>query len=202
MRAKCLYALLSGALVVLTAIPAAAQDEALPEGMDQEMMEKWAEYATPGEPHQRLAEQVGEWDYTMKWWMGPGAEPVESTGTMSASMTMDGRYLVESWEGMSMGQLFKGQGITGYDNFNDKYVSVWIDNSGTGMMTSTGQYDAQQDAIVMTGTFDDVMTGEEDKTARSVSKQLDDDTFHFEMYVPAPGGEEYKNLEIHATRKP
>ena len=62
------------------------------------MMAKWAEYATPGEGHARLAKLAGNWDYTMKWWMSPDAQPEESSGTMSAQMTMDGRYLVEGNE--------------------------------------------------------------------------------------------------------
>jgi hypothetical protein len=133
--------------------------------------------------------------------MTPDAEAEESTGTMSASMTMDGRFLVENWEGLAMGQPFKGQGITGYDNFNKEYVSTWIDNMGTGIMASTGTYDPAQDALVTTGTFDDIMTGEKDKTMRGTSKFLDDNTLHIEMFVPGPDGQEFKTGEIHAVRK-
>jgi hypothetical protein len=185
------------------AAPAAAQEAEAAAGHDDEqaMMEKWAQFATPGEAHQRLARLEGNWDYTMKWWMAPDAEPEESTGTLSASMTMDGRFLVENWEGTAMGQPFKGQGITGYDNFNQEYVSTWIDNMGTGIMVSTGQYDPAQDALVTTGTFDDIMTGEKDKTMRGVQKILDDNTVHFEMYMPGPDGQEFKAMEVHATRK-
>jgi hypothetical protein len=200
-REKWLHAVLGVAVALFVAAPAAAQEAEAAAGHDEEMMQKWAEYATPGEAHQRLAKLAGDWDYTMKWWMSPDAQPEESSGTMSASMTMDGRYLIENWDGTAMGQPFKGQGITGYDNFNQEYVSTWIDNMGTGMMTSTGQYDAAQDALVTIGTFDDVMTGEKDKTMRGVQKILDDNTVHFEAYVPGPDGQEFKTMEIHATRK-
>jgi hypothetical protein len=200
-REKWLHAVLGVAVALFAAAPVAAQEAEAAAGHDEEMMQKWAEYATPGEAHQRLAKLAGDWDYTMKWWMSPDAEPEESSGTMSASMTMDGRYLIENWDGTAMGQPFKGQGITGYDNFNQEYVSTWIDNMGTGMMVSTGQYDPAQDALVTTGTFDDVMTGEKDKTMRGVQKILDDNTVHFEAYVPGPDGQEFKTMEIHATRK-
>jgi hypothetical protein len=203
-REKWLHALLGVALALFVAAPAAAQEAEAAAGheQDQEMMAKWAEYATPGEAHQRLAKLAGNWDYTMKWWMSPDAQPEESTGTLSAALTMDGRYLVEEWEGTAMGQPFKGRGTTGYDNFNKEYVSTWIDNMGTGIMVSTGQYDAAQDALVTRGTFDDIMTGEKDKTMRGVQKILDDNTIHFEMYVPGPDGQEFKTMEVHAVRKP
>ena len=216
LREKWTHATLALAIALFFAAPAIAQEaeagqEAEPaeeaatthdQQAEQEMMAKWAEYATPGEAHQRLARLAGDWDYTMKWWMSPDAEPKESSGTLSASMIMDGRYLVEKWDGTAMGgQHFIGQGITGYDNFNQEYVSTWIDNMGTGMMMSTGHYDPEQDALITTGTFDDIMTGEKDKTLRGVQKILDDNTVHFEMYTPGPDGAEFKVMEIHATRK-
>ncbi|HWC06084.1 MAG TPA: DUF1579 domain-containing protein [Gemmatimonadota bacterium] len=202
-RRNWIHAWLGMAVALFVAAPSVAQEAEAAAGheQDQEMMAKWAEYATPGEAHERLAKHVGDWDYTMKWWMTPDAEAEESTGTMSASMTMDGRFLVENWEGMAMGQPFKGQGITGYDNFNKEYVSTWIDNMGTGIMASTGTYDPAQDALVTTGTFDDIMTGEKDKTMRGTSKFLDDNTLHIEMFVPGPDGQEFKTGEIHAVRK-
>ncbi|HET9581914.1 MAG TPA: DUF1579 domain-containing protein [Gemmatimonadota bacterium] len=194
-------ALLVAGAIVFASAPAAAQEEAATT-TEQEMMQKWMEFATPGEPHQRLAEMVGEWDYEMTWWMAPDAPPETSTGTMTAEMSMDGRYLVENWTGTAMGQPFSGRSTMGYDNFRDEYVSTWIDNMGTGIMVSTGQYDPAQEALVTTGTFDDIMTGERDKTMRGVSKRLDENTLHVEMYVPGPDGQEFKTGEIHATRKP
>ena len=201
-REKWLHAALGVAVALFVAAPAAAQEAEAAAGHDEEMMQKWAEYATPGEAHERLAKLAGDWDYTMKWWMSPDAEPEESSGTMSAALTMDGRFLVEEWDGTAMGQPFNGRGTTGYDNFNQEYVSTWIDNMGTGIMVSTGKYDEAQDALVTTGTFDDIMTGEKDKTMRGVQKILDDNTVHFEAYVPGQDGQEFKTMEIHATRKP
>lgn len=194
-------ALLVAGVVVFASAPAAAQEEAATT-TEQEMMQKWMEFATPGEPHQRLAEMVGDWDYEMTWWMAPDAPPETSTGTMTAEMSMDGRYLIENWTGTAMGQPFSGRSTMGYDNFRDEYISTWIDNMGTGIMVSRGQYDPAQDALVTTGTFDDIMTGERDKTMRGVSKRLDENTLHVEMFVPGPDGQEFKTGEIHATRKP
>ena len=50
-------------------------------------------------------------------------------------MVMDGRYLVEEYDGEMMGQPFKGMGLMAYDNSEQRFVSAWIDNMGTGIMT-------------------------------------------------------------------
>ena len=212
-REKWVHALLGIAVTLFVVAPAVAQEaeaeaaaaeetEAATTHDQEVMMAKLAEYATPGEAHERLARQAGEWDYTMKWWTSPDAQPEESSGTLSASMTMDGRFLVENWQGTAMGQPFTGQGVTGYDNFEQEYVSTWIDNMGTGIMVSRGRYDPEQDALVMSGTFDDVMTGEKDKSMRGITKLLDDNTLHLEMYTAGPEGTEFKVGEIHAVRRP
>ncbi len=202
MRPKWIQAPLAVFVALFMAAPVTAQEAEAAAGHDEQaMMAKWVEYSTPGEAHERLAKHAGEWDYTMTWWMGPDAPPQESTGTLSASMTMDGRYLIENWEGTAMGQPFKGHGITGYDNFNQEYISTWIDNMGTGILVSRGTFDPEQNALITTGTFDDIMTGEKDKTMRGVSKMLDDNTLHFEMYMPGPDGQEFKTMEVHAVRK-
>ena len=53
----------------------------MPPGMDEAMMVKMKEHGTPNENHQLLQKLVGDWDYTMKWWMAPDGPADESTGT-------------------------------------------------------------------------------------------------------------------------
>ena len=50
---------------------------------------------------------------------------------------------------------FEGMGIVGYDNLLKKFVSVWIDNMGTGLMPGTGTYDA----ATKTYTYTTVVSG-------------------------------------------
>lgn len=198
-HASRLWAIIALGIAFVTAVPAAAQEVAM-SAEEQAMMAKWAEFATPGEPHEHLASLAGEWTWTSKWWMEPGAPPEESNGTMSSSMTMDGRYLLENYEGSMMGQPFRGHGITGYDNFRKEYVSSWIDNMGTSIMLSRGTHDPASKTLTMSGKFDDIMTGEKDKTMRSVTTHPDENTILMEMYVPGPDGAEFKTMEIRSTR--
>jgi len=130
------------------------------------MMEKWKEFSTPNENHKVLDTLVGDWDYTIKWWMSPDAKPEESKGTSGIEWIMGGRFIEQTVEGTSMGQPFEGMGIMGYDNEKKQYQSVWIDNMGTGVMTGSGSYDPNTKTLTDQGTFSCPAEGE--KSFRAV----------------------------------
>ena len=126
---------------------------------------------TPGEHHEHLKKLVGNHNYTMKMWMDPTAPPTESTGKRTAELLLGGRFLQEKFTGTFMGMPFEGIGLMGYDNVKKEYVGTWIDNMGTGMMTSHGQCD--KTGWTMTGEGTDPTTGKT-WTSRSVVKIVDD----------------------------
>src|SRR5262249_2628167 len=115
------------------AAPAAAP--AAPPGMDPAMMAKMGAYATPGPEHKMLEGRVGKWTGKGKFWMFPEAPVMESEVTSEFKWMLGNRYLEDTTHGNMMGQPFEGHGVTGYDNMKKKYVSTWIDNGGTGIMT-------------------------------------------------------------------
>lgn len=164
------------------------------------MMQKWQEYMTPGPAHRYLAQDAGEWTWNSTFWPAPGAPPQKGSGTTSARTIMGDRYLVEDVKGTAMGMPFEGQGITGYDNAKRQYFSVWIDNFGTGLMTSWGTRDEGTRTMTMNGSFVDPTTGKEQR-ARTVKRHVDDDHFILEMYGAARDGKEFKTMELHAMRK-
>lgn len=168
---------------------------------EQEMMAKWQEYATPGEAQKALEMFAGEWDYTVSWWNSPDAEPEKSTGTSENKMIMGGRYLKQKATGTSMGQEYQGMGITGYDNAEEQYEGLWIDNMGTGMMISTGSYDADAKTFTMAGTYTCPMEDNKEKSFRTVATFANEDKFTFDMYGPDMEGKEYKMMEIVYTKK-
>jgi hypothetical protein len=162
-------------------------------------MEKWKEYATPSENHKVLDAFVGNWDYTVKWWSSPNSEPEISQGTSEVKWIMGGRFLEQIAQGTSMGQPFEGMGITGYDNAKKEYASMWIDNMGTGLMTSSGKYDPSTKTFEEKGKFTQPKMGE--TTFKGVTKIIDDDKFVYEIYTKDKDWKEYKALEIVYTRK-
>jgi hypothetical protein len=185
------------ALLAATLSPAAASAQQPDSAM---IMQKWQEYMTPGPAHQRLAQDAGEWTWTSTFWATPDAPPEKSSGTMSARTIMGGRYLVEDWKGTAMNMPFEGHSLSGYDNAKGQHFSTWIDNFGTGVMTSWGSYDEASRTMTMKGSFIDPVTGKE-QSARSVMRRIDDGSFIFEMYGPGPDGKEYKSMELHGMRK-
>jgi hypothetical protein len=162
-------------------------------------MEKWKEYATPNENHKVLDAFVGNWDYTVKWWSSPNSQPEISRGTSEVKWIMGGRFLEQTSKGTSKVQPFEGMGITGYDNAKKKYVSMWIDNMGTGIMTSEGEYDISTKTFVQKGTFTQPKMGE--TPFRDVTKIIADDNLVYELYTKDKDWKEYKVLEINYTRK-
>ncbi len=203
--------LLVPALVVFVSVCAgtsiaSAQDNAEPaktEAMDkmqQEMMAKWQEYSTPGEGHKALEPLVGTWDYTVTWWEAPGSEPQKSTGTSEVKWIMGGRFLEQSAKGTAMGQEFQGMGIMGYDNMTKEYSGIWIDNMGTGMMSSAGTYDPSKKTFTETGSFSCPQEGGE-KSFRGVTTILGPDKYTYEMFAAGKDGKEARMMEIVYTRK-
>jgi hypothetical protein len=97
-----------------------------------------------------------------------------------------------------MGQAFEGREIDGYDNVAGQYVSTWIDNLGTGVLSLTGQADASGKVVTMTGDFVDPATHKK-MTYKGVSTRIDDDTMRYESYM-VYGGKEAKVMEVLAKR--
>ena len=59
---------------------------------DDAASKAWMAYMTPGEMHQMLAKDDGEWNEEITMWMAPGAPPSKSTATAVNKMIMGGRY--------------------------------------------------------------------------------------------------------------
>jgi hypothetical protein len=165
------------------------------------MMAKMAKAGTPGPQHAMLAKMAGEWACTVKFQMDPSQPSQESQSSASITALMDGRYIQELDSGQMMGSPFNGMGITGFDNVTGKYVSTWIDNMGTGIMTSVGTADASGKVISWNATENDPTTGKA-KKVRMVTTFTDDDHHTFDMFGVPPGGKkEMKMMTITYARQ-
>ena len=165
------------------------------------MMDKMMKAATPGAQHAMLAKMAGEWSCTVKYQMDPAQPWQESQSTATITPLMDGRYIQETDSGQMNGMPFTGMGLDGFDNVSGKFVSTWIDNMGTGIMTSVGTPDASGKVITWIGTMNDPVTGKPTKE-RSVTTVIDDNHHTFEMFGTPPGGKkEVKMMSIDYVRK-
>lgn len=167
--------------------------------MQDEQMQIWMEYMTPGPMHEMLAKSIGDWKTINKFWMDPAGEPMIVEGTGKTEMILGGRYQKSTHKSMMMGMETEGISITGYDNATQEFTAIWIDNIGTGTAMTKGRYDESTNSIMMNGTMVDPMTKQE-MDIREVLTFIDDDHQLFEMYV-VDNDKEFKSMEIEFVRQ-
>jgi hypothetical protein len=193
--------ILFAASTLMLASSALAQEATQPQMTPEQQaeMEAYMKAGMPGPEHKALAATTGKYDLKIRSWQAPGAPPEEQTGTATRTMALDGRVLVESMQGSTMGQPFTGHGMTGYDNVTGKYWSTWNDSMSTGLMVAEGTCDAKQ-ACTFAGSWNDPITKAEVKS-RMTTRWPSPTTEVFEMYAPARDGKEMKMMEITYTKK-
>ena len=194
--------------MALSAGLAQAEQAATPQppAMDpaqQAAMEALQQLGSPSEGHTALEPLAGAWSYTAQWWMSPDEPPQSMTGTAVNTLIFGGRFLKQEITGQPEGEgqpPFEGSGFTGYDNIRKEYQSVWCDNMMTGMMVSTGQFDAATLTLSEEGSFSCPITGETHRWYRTAWTVVDPDHTACESYSRTPEGREFKSMEIHYTR--
>ena len=161
-------------------------------------MEAYQKAGTPGEQHKALAATAGKYTVKTTSWSEPGGPPTEETGTVTRTMTMDGRVLVEEFSSTFYGAPFIGHGMRGFDNVSGKYWATWTDSMSTGIMVSEGKCDAKQ-SCTFTGSWNDPIKKGPVK-ARMTSRWTSPTVEVFEMYGPGRDGKEMKMMEITYTK--
>lgn len=179
------------ALMAIFAVTAFAQSEA--------DMQKWMEYATPGDMHKMLGKYNGRWTAATRIWMAPGQPPMESTADVVTDMYMGDRYQRSTYTGDMGGMPFSGESTTGYDNTRKVFTNTWIDNMSTGIMYSEGAWNGSKQSVEFKGTATDPMVGKI-MPFRQVITFTNADSYKMEMYNIMEGNE-YKSMEITYTRK-
>jgi hypothetical protein len=190
----------------MTSPAAAAATSAQPN--PAEMMAQMMELAKLNENHKVLTSLNGTWSYTVRMWMDgdTSKKPEESKGTAVRKSIMDGRFVVMDVsgkmempgpDGKIMSMMFMGHAMEGYDNVKKKFVGSWIDNMGTGIMTTEGDYDPATKTFTYTGEYE-AIPGMKQKI-REVVKVTDKDHMLFEWYEDR-GGKEMKTMEIDYKR--
>lgn len=157
-------------------------------------MEAWMAANQPGPEHEVLQRMVGDWTWTSTSPMGESSE-----GTMHAESIFDGRYVLHHWKGSFGGMDFEGHGVDGYDTMKGEYVSGWIDNFSTGVMTSHGECtnDDCSESVSWSKS-----TGPDGKVHKSKSHIAWDgaDSFTMTMYMVPEEGDPVEQMTIVGTR--
>ena len=164
------------------------------------MAQAWENYMKPGPMHQLMATWNGKWEAEIRSSNAPGA-PLTNSDKVDAEFKtiMNGLYHESKYRGRMMGMPFEGQGITGYDNARQKWITTWVDNMGSGVLYMEGDYDQATRTLSFAGKSTDAVSGRQNDF-RQVIRMVDDDHQVLEMYGNT-GGNEVKLLEIHLARK-
>lgn len=171
------------------------------EPVDSAAMQKaWEAYSTPGDMHKLMAGMNGKWTAEIRFWMSPGAQPTPAeVSTVESRMALGGRYQISEYKGKMMGMPFEGMEQMAFDNAKKKFITTWIDNSGTGMMYMEGPYDEATKTINLTGKMVDPSTGQECDMRQAI-KIIDDKNQVMEMYN-SKNGKEFKSMEVKLAKK-
>ncbi len=162
-------------------------------------MEMYEKLSRPGEYHKLLEDFVGTWNATVKMWMDPAAPPTVSKGSSTNKLIFDGRFIYGEFSGEFMGSPFKGINIMGYDNVKKEFVSIWIDNSSTGVVTAHGTYDPVVKKFHFKSAALDPLSGQI-LEMREESYFANQDEYISVTYTKSEGGHEFKSMEIKYTR--
>jgi hypothetical protein len=174
--------LLSGSSVI-------AQDQA-------DMMKKWQDYMTPSAAHKHFEKICGTWNAEIIQYMG--GQEMKAEGKAVFEMILGGRYMKSSFIATIMDMPMEGFGLDAYDNLTKEYISIWLDNMGTGVLYMKGKYDEVSKSYIYTGEMVDPMTGKNVKT-KTVTKHVNDNKTIFDMYN-GEGAQETKSMTVTYTR--
>jgi hypothetical protein len=166
---------------------------------EKAMMDAMMKAATPGANHEMLASIAGDWTFKNRMWMNPAAPPTESTGTVTYTTLLGGRYVQGQYRGDMMGTPFEGVGLMGYNNTSQRFEATWVDNMDTMIMYMTGQYDAATKTLTYTGQMDDPVKPGTTVKVREVVRLVSPDAHVMEWYETR-NGKEVKTMEVTYNR--
>lgn len=162
--------------------------------------QNWQRYMTPGAEQKMLEAANGTWDAEVTMWMSPKGPEQTATMTTENKMLLGGRYQQSTSKGNMMGMAFEGVSTVAFDNHKKKYLSTWIDNMGTGIMTMEGSWDSTTKTINFAGRMMDPALADE-TDVRETFTLLDPDHQLMQMYAKGEDGKEYKTMQIHFRRR-
>jgi hypothetical protein len=174
---------------------------ALPQDEDAENQDLEVELYSPGDPRKHLEVMMGDWSTTVHFWTTPDAEPEISSGTASSTWLLGERFVQTVFSGEIQGQPFEALRIEGFDEAASEFVTTWRDNRGTHTLVFRGQCDSGCRVRTMTAELTDPGSQIE-LQLKAVTTFIDEDSYTYESYIVTPSGNEFKNLEFVATRRP
>ena len=146
--------------------------------------------------HELLKSFAGEWAVAGKYRVAPDQPWQEMKIAAKNELVLGGRFVQIRYVGdavMGLPGPFEGLGFLGFDVRKRKYVSAWMDNMETTILTGEGPGDAAARTITITIGPPNRMT--------NVYKIESADKFVVTAYSPSADGKDVPMMEMVHTRK-
>lgn len=155
----------------------------------------------PGPEHKVMEAFIGEFTGGGKFWMMPGSEPEQFSGKVSRKWDMDGLFVVENVTGDAKAgePAYKATSFMGYNTFDHRYETAWIENMSTYIGTMNGTYDAAKKTFTFTGEMINPATQKRTKQ-RTVIDISNPDKEVMTCYCNDESGHEFKSMDATFTR--
>jgi len=111
-----------------------------------------AKLGAPGKPHEHLQAMVGKYKTTSTWIIPGQNEESVDEGTAEFKSILGGRFVTQHFKSTYNGQPMDGFGIMGYDNAQQKFVGIWLDNMSTHILRTQGELDKKTGVMNEEGT--------------------------------------------------
>ena len=170
-------------------------------GFSPEDMARMAMLGQPNENHEHLAAMLGTWEGVMRWRPAPEADFLEFPGVATREWVLDGRFIREVVKAEAPGGGgFEGVGYVGYNNFDNRYESIWMENMSTGVMHGYGVYNPETKVFTFYGDRRDPMSGRMIATWSEMDMS-DPDRHVLKGWEFGPDGAPFQNAEGVFTRR-
>lgn len=116
-------------------------------------MDEWTRAAAPGAHHAVLDTLRGQWR------IASAQSDVE--GRAEIEWILGGRFLeLRQVSADAPHSPLTGLGLIGYDNLNQRYLSIWVDTNSTNAFITTGHADSGRSSVEFYGPSDDPVSGQ------------------------------------------
>ena len=143
----------------------------------------------------KLAKESGEYEVSM---VECGQLMI---GLAKIEMIFDGRVQIQNFTMDYNGMPFKGFGMTGFDNFTQRYWFTWNDNMSTGLYSLYGNESSDGKRIVFEGKMDKPGLNMKQCDTKHVFTFINDDEFRMEIFDFPGTPEENKTMDMTYKRK-
>jgi hypothetical protein len=188
--------LLGGSLVV----PADAAEDGQEAGEPPDpaaIAKLLAEFQSLAPEHENFKDMVGQWKIDAEYYWHNPEVPKRTQASASFKLLLGGRFVQHNFRDSVDGVPFEGIGIYGYDKMKNKFVGIWIDNMGTGMMHTTGEMDEAGNVV----EHGESAMPQATMKLKMVSTPVKDDKFTYTMYRILPDGSEQRVMVLSYRRK-